>query len=889
MSRDPAKRHGQASARGGDEDDALPDELDHALEAMWHGDGAKLDHLLRTTVSGRGDESTIARMVRAAASLNSHVEAGDAPSDIADFTIEGELGRGGMGVVYRARQRYPERTVAIKLIRPGKLTAEHRRRFRYEADVLASLSHPNIATIHQAGIYRIGEEDQPYIVMELVAGEPLTTFVHRRRLAMDERLSLFTQVCGAAHYAHQRGVIHRDLKPENVLVSEPTELGNPPVVKLLDFGVARPIDGFDASERPPTADSSFIGTMLYMSPEQVDGKPLDVRSDVYSLGVMLYELLMARSPYERGASSPAEVMGAIRERDPHFDAAAGVPEDLQLIVRTAMTKDVGQRYSSADALAADVGRFLRHEPIMARRPSAAYQFRKFARRNPFIVAAAVVFATFLVTAFTVVSWLYMEARSARLAEEQQRRVAEREVVKQQAVRDFLQDMLDVADPRIGTGDRDVTVRDVIDRAAASLNMGEVRYEPEVEALVRDLIADVYVAFARFEDAEQMYLAARRLRREHLQPDHLDHALTAHNLGSLYYRIGDLDRAQPLLEEALDLRRAGAGETSEAFATTLNNLGQVMTQRGEHQRAHEMQRRVLQIRRAVLEDDHPLIGQALNNMAVTSFHLGRADDAERTYTEALTLRERVFGESHPEVAETLSNLAILKERRGAFDEAEADLRRSIAIVRESFGDENPAVQSPLNNLATLMYARGEFEDAAELMQEVLRIAEFNFDAAHPSVITTRNNLAVIFSRLDRLDEAEAMMREVLATRLETLPGDHPDVALSHGTLGQLLGRQGDVDGAERHLRRSLEIRRAVLGQAHPDALLASTALAELLAENERFDEAESILLDARAAINEAEQIPSSTIEAIEQRLASLHEQSEQSGQSDAAIEEADLDS
>lgn len=853
----------------GDHPSVLPDELDDALEALWHGDSGKLDHLLGTNVGDAQDESTIARMVRAAAELHSNSETIIPPRDIDEFTIEGEIGRGGMGVVYRARQKHPERTVAIKLIRPGKLTAEHRRRFQYEADVLASLSHPGIATIHQAGIYEIDGQSQPYIVMELVNGKPLTAFAKCHQLVTRNRLELFLSVCDAVHYAHQRGVIHRDLKPENILAVPGVKFGSP-TIKLLDFGVARPIDAASRSDRPETTDSSFIGTMLYMSPEQVDGETLDARSDVYSLGVVLYELLLEHLPYEFASPSPSKVMEAIREQAPRFGDDDRLENDLVLILQTAMAKVRAQRFASADALAADVKRYLRYEPIAARPPSAAYQFRKFAQRNPFVIAGMSAFAILIVTAFIVITWLYVEAQAAKEAEADQRRLAEREVEKQEAVREFLHDMLAVADPRIGTGNPDITVREVVDHAAQSLDAGDRQYDPEIEALVRDMIADVYVAFALFDDAEELFLSAQQLREANLPADHPDHALTKLNLGSLYYRTGNLDHAQPLLEEALNRLMVTDGEVSDAVATTVNNLALVIIARGEYERAYGMFQRVLDIRREALEPDHPLIGQAMNNLAMTLHYLGRYDEAEKKYQDSLTFRERIFGDSHPEVAETLSNLAILKEQRGALDEAEADLRRSITIVRDAFGERNPAVQNPLNNLATLMYAREQFEDAAELMHEVLEIAQHNYDPTHPSVITTQNNLAVIYSRLDRLDEAEAIMREVLEVRQATLFEDHPDIAIGRSTLGQLLQRRGHFEEAEHHLTAALGARRNALGEAHPNTLFSIGVLADLYLELERYEDAETLLLTARDHLDSDENVSAQSALSIYDALIELYE-------------------
>lgn len=731
------------------EDAHLPDELDNALEALWRGESGKFDQLIETVDRGN---STIGRMVRAAVTLMGETERTAIPQDIDDFSIEGEIGRGGMGVVYRARQKHPDRTVAIKLIQPGKLTPEYRRRFRYEADVLASLTHPGIASIHQVGLHSVNGKALPYIVMEFVNGEPLTQFCKSQRLGVKERIALFLKVCDAVQYAHQRGILHRDIKPDNILLALDKVQGEP-IVKLLDFGVARPLVQQGDSDHPRTTDGSFVGTMLYMSPEQVTGEAVDVRSDVYSLGVLLYEMLLDRLPYEAKSGVPSSVIDAIRTQPPQFDGNALLDRDLRAILNTALAKDRAQRYPSAEALNADLRRYLRHEPISARSPSPAYQLAKFARRSPLVVGGASAFVLLLVTAVIVISILLVQMHTARDAEAIQRHLAEREAAKQQAVVQFLHDTLGAANPRVVTGAADVTVREMISHAATVLDAGRAGYEPEVEASVRDTIGHVYLSLGMYHEAERMHLTARALRADHLDPHDPGHAESKHHLGAVAIRLGDMDRAEKLLERALALRKLHHGELSIEVANTMDHLSTVMTSRRAFQEAHSLQSQVLDIRRNILLPNDPLIGQAVHRLGTTYLHLGQYSQCREHLEEALAIREQALGAAHPDVAETLADLAFLYRSRGQHDQAEEAARRCIDIRMESYGQDHPLVASALHVLASIEFDTGQHEEALMNLREALRIRKHVHGSVHPTVMLLQHDIDLVLAEIRQFDEAK----------------------------------------------------------------------------------------------------------------------------------------
>ncbi len=844
----------------------LADEVDRALEALWRGSTIELDTLLSETQGGGepgepGRTGTFRKLMDAADEIGRLWSGPTVPPELPNFRDLELIGRGGMGVVYRAKQLHPPRDVAIKLLAPRRRGKLDRRRFHFEIEALATLDHPNIARVHEAG-WLDDVNEMPYMVMEFVRGMPVTASAQDRHLSLEERLSLFLRIAEAVHHAHQRGIMHRDLKPENILV---TEDGEP---KVLDFGIARRVDDRAEASESGAAETAFLGTLLYSSPEAVaEGeKAIDVRSDVYSLGVLLHELLTGRLPIEPAGRDARAVMGSIAEGKIDLTRAAlpELDEDLRWILRSAMAHDVGDRYASVAALADDLRRHQAREPIRARPPSVRYQFARFAQRNALLVSIAGSLTALLLVALVLVSVLYLQSSAARDAEAEQRRVAEREGAKQQAALRFLNDMLSAANPRMGTGEPDVPVRAVVERAAASLDTVEAGslYEPEVEAAVRDTIGDVFVALAMFEEADRMFRAARSLRAAHLAPDDPAHALSEHRLGALAVRLGEMDRAQTLLESALERRRSHFGEDSAPYATTLNELSMIKTGRRDFESAHEMQQRVLAIRRRVLAENDPLIGQAINNIATTLVHLGRFEEAIITLREALAFREQIYGESHPDIAETLSDLGFLYRMDGRYEESERAIRRTIDILTASYGEDHPLVASAIHNLAQLMYMLGDYEEALRLMHRALAIREFALGETHPGTILVSNDITVILSELERWDEAELAMRRVLEMRERAHPEGHPDIAASHRALGELQHRLGRQELAEEHLKSALESFRTERGGTHRDALVTAGLLADLYLAWDRPEQAEAVLREAHEPfVTSGSAVPAGLIERL----------------------------
>ena len=500
------------------------------------------------------------------------------PVTVGHYRIVRILGEGGMGTVYEAEQEHPRRTVALKVIKPGWASPELLRRFELESHALGRLQHPGIAQIYEAATADSGSGPQPYFAMEFIRGDSLRVHAASRRLNTRERLALIVKVCDAVQHAHQRGIIHRDLKPGNILVDES---GQP---KILDFGVARVTDS-DAYATRQTDVGQLVGTLAYMSPEQVSADPLalDVRSDVYALGVILYELLAGQLPYAIGRQLH-EVTRAIREEDPaRLSSISRVYRgDIETIVAKALEKEKTRRYGSAADLASDIGRHLRDEPIAARPPSTVYQLRKFARRHQALVWG--IAAVFVVLVAGIIASTWQAARATRAEQ-----AAKAEAATATAINDFLlNDLLSQAAAQSQaradvTPDPDLKVRTALDRAATRIE-GKFDTQPVVAASIHMTIGNAYRELGLLTEAEQHHTRAVDLRRRVLGEEHADTLSGDNNLGQLHREQGKYAEAEHVLTRTLQVRQRVLGEEHPETLITMANLGLVLHEQGKYAEA-----------------------------------------------------------------------------------------------------------------------------------------------------------------------------------------------------------------------------------------------------------------------------------------------------------------
>ncbi len=686
-----------------------------------------LEHPARHEDQGKPDRKTRARQA-AQSTATAEMDRTKHLERIGPYKILQEVGEGGMGVVYLAEQTEPiQRRVALKLIKLGMDTKQVIARFETERQALALMNHPNVAKVLDAGAT---EKGRPYFVMEYVKGESITAYCDRHRLTTKERLGLFMQVCQAVQHAHQKGIIHRDIKPSNVLVAVE---GDKPVPKVIDFGVAKATQHKLTERTLFTEQGQLIGTPEYMSPEQAEMTALDIdtRTDIYSLGVLLYELLVGALPFDPTSlrqAAFAEIQRIIREVEPpkpstrlsslgdesttaaqkrHTDRTSlerQLRGDLDWITMRAIEKDRTRRYATAAEFADDIARHLNHEPVLASPPSAAYRARKFIRRNKGPVAATGILLAVLAGGVITSTTFAIQAATVRDA-------AQRQVKMTQSINDFLNnDLLAAVAPE--QQGKDVLMRDVLDTASKAIE-GKFDDAPLIEASIRT------------------------------------------TLGVTYGKLGHYSQAEPHLLKALELRRVGRGEEHPSTLASMNSLAILHEVQGRYDEAEPLVVKALEVRRRVLGEEHPNTLASMGNLATLYENQGRFDEAETLHVKTLEVRRRVLGEEHPSTLASMNNLGILYDKNGSFDEAEPLLVKTLELQRRVLGEEHVDTLRSMNNLANLYSDQRRLDEAELLYVKTLELQRRVLGEEHPDTLGSMHNLANLYSDQGRFDKAEPL--------------------------------------------------------------------------------------------------------------------------------------
>lgn len=801
------------------------------------------------------------------------VAGAEQPGDcIGPYTLLQILGQGGMGAVWLAEQYEPvRRQVALKVIKSGMDSQSVVARFEAERQALALMDHPNIAKVFDGGTTATG---RPYFVMEVVQGTPITRYCDQQKLTVRQRFELMIPVCQAVQHAHQKGIIHRDLKPSNILVGM---YDGRPVPKVIDFGVAKATGSILAEQTMHTMEGSIVGTLEYMAPEQAEVTNLDIdtRVDIYSLGVVLYELVTGSPPFSRLKSQSAaleQMLRMIREVEPSkpstkLSTADALPSlaairgmeprrltnfirgDLDWIVMKCLEKERSRRYETANGLASDIQRYLADEPVLAGPPSASYRFKKFVRRNRGMVAAAAAVAASLLIGVVAFAWQAKVARDQRdramVAESDANQQRDRAVLAEGQANKRANELKQVADyqekmlQQIDATDAGVQLMaDLRARHAASLEKSKT---PEAERLAKTAAFQNELVAVNATDAAVALLdrtvlapAVRTITTQFADQPLVDASLRT-TLGSIYYGLGRPKEALPLFQRAYEIRREHLGEEHRDTLLSRGGIGNVLGDLQQLAEAESIVRATMTALQKTLGDDAKETLDAKSLLATQMYYQGKYDECETITRDVLARRQRLLGPDHHDTLFSLNSLGRYLMHRGKYDDAVKVLQQVLAAQRR-LGD--PGLGNTLTNLGAAFNRQKDYASGEPILREALELNRRTKGEDHPSTVGSINNLAAMLMEMNKLAEAEPLARESLEKCRRLYGNEYAETLKAMNVMGQVLFRQNKYSETEPYYREALATGRRVLGEEHPDTIIWISNMGFLLDRLGRSDEAES---------------------------------------------------
>jgi eukaryotic-like serine/threonine-protein kinase len=762
------------------------------------------------------------------------------------------IGEGGMGQVWLAEQKEPvRRRVALKLIKAGMDTREVVARFQSERQALAMMDHPAIAKVFDAGSTLTG---RPYFVMEYVPGQPVTTYADKHRLTTQQRLELFIRICDGVQHAHQKAIIHRDLKPSNILVSE---VDGKPMPRIIDFGVAKAVASRIDSHSIYTQLGTVIGTLGYISPEQADsaGEDIDTRSDVYSLGAILYELLVGALPHDFRKIAFDEVLRRLREEDVlrpstkiHTMGGDSVgtarsrgtePEalvrqlrgDPDAIVLKALEKDRQRRYSSASEFASDIGRYLRNEPVIAHAPTAGYRIGKYIRRHRVGVGMAAV-ALLALVAVAVAQTVALR----RITRERDR--ADRVV-------EFMRNMFKVSDPSQARGNS-VTARELLDKASQNIQTG-LKKDPELQASMMATMGQVYQRLGLYQQGEPLLRQSLNIRQSILGPRNRQTLETAADLMELLTDETRFPEAEKLGRDAAEGARSALGPADSLTLTMESRLGAVLEGQGRYSEAEAMQRKVLAaVQKKYPGDDHKTL-LPRQDLAVVLAEEGNLVEAEKTFRELLAIDHRELGDLNPNTLDDMDNLSSCLLAENKYADAEKLYRQTLELQRRVLGPDHPNTLRSMISIGEILQAENQYPEAETIFRDALEKTKNKVGNENRLTLKTASDLALVLQQEKKYPEADRLVEETLQTERRVLGPAQPDTLATLNALGNLRMMENRLPEGEQAFREMLENSRKALGDDHFLTAAAAFDLANAQVQDGKREEA---IVNLQFAVNHA---------------------------------------
>ena len=848
--------------------DVPQDEQRVFLEAACGGDEELVVEVLNMLDQDANGHSLLDRNIAdiAQETLANAIPASLILKEFGPYRIMKLLGEGGMGVVYLAERRDLGTEVAVKVLRDAWLSPARRERFASEQRTLAQLNHPLIARLYDADTL---DDGTPWFVMEYVDGIPLTHYCRNNGCSVEQRLQLFRSVCEAVQHAHGHAVIHRDLKPSNVLVK------NDGSVRLLDFGISKQLESLDLQ-----VDQTMTGlrmmTPAYASPEQIRGDRVGISTDVYSLGVILYELLTGQLPFDLSGLTPAEAASIIAEHEPGKPSAAikrttdsdanshtlslslskTAWADLDVLCLNAMHKDPRRRYRTVEALIRDLDHYLNGEPLEARPDTLDYRIGKFVRRNRGAVASTTVIFVVIVGLIAFFTVRLAKARDTALAE----------AARTQRIQQFTANLFQGGDPAAGPSDslRVITIVDRGVQEAKTLN-----HDPKVQAELYQNLGSIYQKLGKFEPADSLLRSALEQRKSLFGADSPEAAESLTALGLLRSDQARLDEAEQLVRQGLEMAKRHLPPNHPALAKATLAYGKVLAERGSYDQA------ITALDEAVRLQSAPGVAPAdlatsLSALADAHYRAGHYDICKSLYTRVLEMHRQIYGERHPLVADDLGSLAAVQRDLGYYSEAERLDRQALEIAQSYYGNNHPKTAGCLTALAESLTYENKYDEAVSSLNQALAIQERVYGPAHPSVAETLNELGNVASMRDHLDEAEARFQRA-ADIYRTVYGDHHYlVAIALSNVAGITYDKKDYPRAEQLFRDVIRRYKETLPADNVNLAIAHIKLGRTLLHDNRYKDAEPETLAGYEILIKQSSPSTSFIRAARKDLAAEYE-------------------